>query len=148
LVIPASDYFKWEALFSAPVTVFCCVLAAGIMHLLAKRFHGRGTFDDTLALVGFAVALATFISLIPDGARAALTVFGVLSRPAWEQAVSQPGTPDWLFLWGYMTAYLIALPCLFAAAVVTAEGLRPWRALAVGLAGAIVYQGIYFIFIR
>jgi hypothetical protein len=148
LAIPASEYFKCEALFSAPVTLLCWILAGGVVHLLSKLFRGDGTFDDTLALLGFAIALPTLVSLIPDAARAVLTSAGVMSRPAWEQAISEPGTPDWLFLWSYMVAYMIGLLCLFPVAVATAQGLRRLPAVIVGLAGAVVYQGVYFIFIR
>jgi hypothetical protein len=98
LAIPPADYFKWEALFIAPVTLLCWVLAAGVMHLLSKLVHGRATFEDTLALLGFAVALPTLVSLIPDAIRAAMTAVGMLSRVAWERAVSEPGTPDWVLL--------------------------------------------------
>ena len=148
VAIPRADYFKWEALFSAPVTVVCWILAAALMHLLSKLFHGQGTFDDTLALLGFAVALPTLLSLIPDAIRAALTATGLVSRAAWEQAVSQPGSLDFLFLWVYMIAYGLGLLCLFPVSVATAQRLRHWPAVLVGVLGALVYQGIYLIFIR
>lgn len=61
-------------------------------------FGGRGSFDDTLALLGFAIALPTLISLIPDAIRAVLTTAGLLSRGAWEETVSRFGSADWLFL--------------------------------------------------
>jgi hypothetical protein len=80
LAIPQTDYFKWKAFFVAPVTLLCWVLAAGVMHLLSKLFQGRGTFDDMLALLGFAIALPTLVSLLPDFTRAVLTTVGVLSR--------------------------------------------------------------------
>lgn len=148
LAIPPSDYFKWEALFVAPVAALCWILAGGVMHLLSKLFHGRGTFEDTLALLGFAVALPTLVSLIPDAVRAVLTSAGLMSRAAWEQAVSEPGTPDWLFQWSYMLAYVVSLLCLFSISVAFAQRLHRWPAVAVGLVGAIVYQGVYVIFIR
>jgi hypothetical protein len=148
IAIPAADYFKWEAMFIAPVTLLCWVLAAGVMHLLSKAFHGRGTFDDTLALLGFAVALPTLISLIPDAARSALTSVGVLKRAMWEEAVSQVGTGDWLFLWSYMLAYLVGLLVLFPLSVAAAQQLRRWPAVIVGVTGAVVYQGVYLIFVR
>jgi hypothetical protein len=77
--------------------LLCWVLAGGVMHLLSKLFHGSGTFEDTLALLGFAVAIPTLISLIPDAVRAGLTTVGLLSRTAWEQAISRPGTPTSCF---------------------------------------------------
>src|SRR5690242_13010780 len=59
LAIPPGDYFTWEALFVTPVTVLCWVLAGGTVHLVSKLCAGRGSFEDTLALLGFAVALPT-----------------------------------------------------------------------------------------
>jgi hypothetical protein len=35
------------------------------MHLLSKVFHGQGSFEDTLALVGIGTAAATLATLIP-----------------------------------------------------------------------------------
>lgn len=148
LPIPPSEYFKWEVLFVAPVTLLCWVVAAGVTQLLSKPLHGTGTFKDTLALLGFAVAIPTLISLIPDAIRAALTTVGRLDRAAWEQAVAQPGTPDFVFLWAYMLAYLAGLLCLFPMAVATAQRLHGWRAVLLGVAGALTYQGLYFVFIR
>jgi hypothetical protein len=148
VAIPPADYFKWEALFSAPVTVLSWILAAGVMHLLSKLFGGHGTFDDTLALLGFAVAVPTLVSLVPDAIRAALTTAGLMNRAAWEQAISVPGTPDFLFLWAYMIAYVLGLLCLFPVSIATSQRLRRWPAVLVGVLGAIVYQGMYLIFIR
>ena len=89
LTIPESEYFKWEVLFVIPVTLGCWILAAGVVHVLSTLCGGRGTFEDTLALLGFAIAIPTLLSLIPDAVRAVLTSFGFLSRSAWEQAVSR-----------------------------------------------------------
>jgi hypothetical protein len=148
LVIPAAEYFTWEVLFVAPVTVLCWVLAGGVMYLLSKPLGGRGSFDDTLAVLGFAIAFATCISLIPDAIRALLTSAGVMNRAAWEKAISEPGTADFVFLWAYMIAYVLALLCVFPVSVAWSQRLRSWRAIVVGIAGAVLYQGVYVIFIR
>jgi len=148
LAIPSAEYFKWEALFVAPVTVLCWVLAGGVMHLLSKPFGGRGSYDDTLALLGFAIAFSTFISLIPDATRALLTSVGVMNRAAWEKAISEPGTADFIFLWAYMIAYMLALAFVFPLSVARSQRLRTWPAVLVGIIGAVLYQGVYFIFIR
>jgi hypothetical protein len=148
VAIPPAEYFKWEALFVAPVTVLCWVLAGGVMYLLSKPFGGGGSYDDTLAVLGFAIALPTCISLIPDAVRALLTSVGVVNRAAWEAAVSEPGTTDFVFLWGYMIVYVLALLCLFPISVGCSQRLRSWPSIAVGVTGAIVYQAVYFIFIR
>ena len=98
--------------------------------------------------LGFAIAIPTLLSLIPDAVRAVLTTFGFSSRTAWEQAVSTPGTPDFVFVWIEMIAYAVGLLCLFPVAVGAAERLSRWPAIGVGVAGAIAYQGVYLIFIR
>jgi len=148
LVISQAEYFKWEVLFVAPVTVLCWVLAGGVMHLLSKPFGGRGTLDDTLALLGFAIAFATFVTLIPDAIRALLTSLGVMNRAAWEQAISQPGTADFVLLWADIFAYMLTLLCLFPVSIGRSQRLRSWPAIVVGIIGAVLYQGVYFIFIR
>jgi hypothetical protein len=148
LAIPESEYFKWETLFIAPVTVLCWVLAGGVVHLLSKLCGGSGTFEGTLARLGFAVAVATLITLVPDAIRAAMTSGGLLSRAAWEQAISQPGTADFVFLWSSMIAYLVGLVWLFVLVTSRAERLRGWKAIVVGVVGALVYQGVYLIFVR
>ena len=47
-----------------------------------------------------------------------------------------------------MLAYAVALLYLFTVSVATAQRLQRWPAVAVGVAGAVVYQAVYLIFIR
>ena len=47
-----------------------------------------------------------------------------------------------------MIAYVLGLLCLFPVSIATAQRLRRWPAVLVGLLGALVYQGVYLIFIR
>jgi hypothetical protein len=148
LAIPSDEYFKWEALFIAPVTLLCWVLAAGVVYVLSRLVGGMGTFEDTLTQLGFAIASATLITLIPDAVRAAMTSAGALSRTEWEQAVASPGSPDFVLLWTDMLAYLVGLLVLFTLAAAKAARLQGWRAASVGVAGALLYQGVYLIFIR
>ena len=53
-----------------------------------------------------------------------------------------------MFLRSYMVAYMIGVLLLFPISVATAQRLRRWPALVVGLIGAVVHQGVYLIFIR
>ena len=135
LAIPPAEYFKWETLFVVPATLSCWILAAGVMHLLSRLCRGQGAFEHTLALLGFAIAVPTLVTLIPDAVHAVLTSFGVLTRMAWEQAVATRGSSDFVLI-------------LFPLAAQAAERLPRWPATGVGVAGAVVYQGVYLIFIR
>lgn len=124
LAIPESQYFIWEALFIAPVTLLCWILAAGVTHLICKVLHGSGNLDDTLALLGFAVAVPTLITLIPDAIRTTLTAAGWLNRAAWEACRLSAGHIGLsLSVDRYVLAYIAGLLWLFPLAVGTAQGL-------------------------
>lgn len=147
LAIPASSYFWWEALFIGPAIVGCGLLAAAVTHLMARAAGGSGTFDDTLALIGPAVAFGTVFTLVPDLLIGALLVTGVLDQDVWLSGVTRPGLILAL-VWTYLLLYLAALLVAFPVAVAAAHRLSWGRALLVGAAGVVVYQGVLFIFIR
>jgi hypothetical protein len=52
----------------------------------------------------FAIALRRFFA-DPDATRALFTSVAMMNRAAWEEAVSESGTPDFVFLWADMIAY-------------------------------------------
>jgi len=66
LRIGTESYFWWEAAFIAPVIVASGLLTAACMYLLGRAGGGTGTFDDTLARLGPAVAVCTAFTLVPD----------------------------------------------------------------------------------
>jgi hypothetical protein len=147
LKIPSDTYFWWECVFIGPVIVGCGLLAAVCMYLLAKPAGGKGSFDDTLALTGPAIAFATLFTLVPDLVIGVLLVTHVLDLDAWMFGITH--TTLTLFLvWAYMLLYLAALIVALPLAVATVHRLRPTVAVAIGLAGVVVYQGVMFIFVR
>jgi ABC-type dipeptide/oligopeptide/nickel transport system permease component len=76
-----------------------------------------------------------------------LVILGFVSASSWMNALSTPGF--WMALMlVYILAYLIGLIGLFPLATMAAQKLNGGKALWIGLIGALVYQGVYFIFIR
>jgi hypothetical protein len=147
LNIPVESYFFWEIFFIGAVTLGCWILASGVVYLLSKQAGGRGGFEDTLAMLGFAVAVPTLIPLIIDLVLGAAIAFGFAEVSSWVYAMSTPGF--WMSLMlVYMLGYLIGLVLLFPIATRAAQNLPTWKALGLGLMGVVVYQGVYFIFIR
>jgi hypothetical protein len=71
----------------------------------------------------------------------------VIDEQAWEQSVATQG--GWLvFLWAWMLVYLVMFVVLYPLTVRIAMRL-PWsRAIVVGVAGFVVFQGFELVFIR
>lgn len=147
LAIPLESYFFWETFFIGLVTFGCWILASGVVHLLSKLVGGAGSFEDTLSLLGFAIALPTLVPLVIDLVKEPLIILGFVNAASWTYALSTPGF--WMALMlVYIGAYLIGLIVLFPLATMAAQKLSGGKSIWIGLIGALVYQGVYFIFIR
>lgn len=147
LALPEDEIFLWESFFVGAVTFGCWLLASAVVQLLSRAAGGHGIFEDTLCGLGLAVAVPTYISGIPDLVSGVVRTFGWVSGPEWADAISRPG-PARTFLWSYMILYLVGLLVLFPRAVAAAQKLRPAASALIGITGVLVYQGVYFIFIR
>jgi len=64
--IPARDYYFLQVFFMPLVMISAWILASGVVQLLGKPFGGNGTFEDTLSLLGFGIAVPTYVTLILD----------------------------------------------------------------------------------
>jgi hypothetical protein len=147
IAIPLERYFFWEVFFIGAVTFGCWILASGVVYLLSRVLGGQGTFDDTLAALGFAVAIPTTFAFIHDCVTGFMTATGIMSAAAWERSISTPGVGMVLF-WAYMLIYLLGLVVFFPVATSVSQRFHRWHGLWLGLLGVVVYQGVYFIFIR
>jgi hypothetical protein len=96
------------------------------MYVLARAVGGTGTFDDTLALVGPAVAGCTLFTLIPDLTIGVLLNTGLLDADAWLRDVTQPSVTLSL-VWAYVALYAVAFLTVFSM-VVAAGAPGPDRA--------------------
>jgi len=147
LTIPASSYFLWEAVFIAPVIVAGGVLAAGCMHLLARAARGVGRFDDAMALIGQVIGLCTLITLVPDLVVGTLLCAGLVDAEAWMRAITHPTAVlglVWVYLLAYVAAFLVAFPVVARAAYHVSRA----RAVAIGWAVFVIYQGFVYVFVR
>jgi hypothetical protein len=147
IAIPVERYYFWEIFFIAAVTLGGWILAAGVVQLASTRRGGTGRFEDVLATTAFAITLPSLATLLPDFLVGLLTSLGLLDPLEWARTSVAPG--GWrTVIWSYLALYLVALLALYPIATAAATGLRLRHALPIGLLGAVVYQGVYFIFIR
>ncbi len=147
LAIPSDVYFYWEATFIAPVIVLAAMLAAAVLHLVARALGGRGEFDDVMALVGVATAVASLTTLVPDTLVGLLLCARVLDPDAWMHAIVRP-SPTLAIVWVYLSLYAIAFAVAYPAIARVVHGLRGGRALLAGWTAFVVYQALLFVFVR
>ena len=147
LAIEPELYYRYELFMLAPSMVMSWLLAAAIVQIAGRALGGKGTFEDTLALLGFATAIASWWTLAHDLFTSGLGAFGVINQRAYEDAMSS-ATPFRTLLWMLMAGYLVTFVVLFAKAVASAHGLRRGPAALVGTLGFVTYQGIFVIFNR
>lgn len=147
IAISAKTYYFWQIFFIAAVTLGCWVLASGVVQVLAGPVGGSGRFEDVLATTAFAITLPSLATLLPDLLVGLLATLGLLDPHEWARLSVTPG-PWRTLIWGYLALYLAGLLVFYPVATAAARRLRGWSAVWVGLVGAVVYQGTYFIFIR
>jgi hypothetical protein len=143
LRIPTEQYYFWLQFISLALYVTCWILAAASIHLLSKVFHGQGSFEDTLAVVGMATAAASLATLIPDLVTSALGVTGVIEQKALDHLLW--GT---MYLWLYLGLYTLLFVVLYPLAVRAAQKIHIWQAVLVGVFGVLVYNSSLFLFNR
>lgn len=147
LAIPTEEYFRWEPLFTTPVIFFSGILAAAVLHLLARANDGTGDLERTLALIGPTMLVATLFTLVPDTLIGIGLLLGWIDPRQWMSEIVRPG-PTLALIWLYLLLYLAAFLFLVPSIGRVAHGLRPWPARWCGWAAFAVYQGVLLVFIR
>ncbi len=64
LKIDIQKYYLVQSFYEAPLIFAMWILAAGTLHVLSRFFGGKGNFDNTLTMTGYALWAPWFI-LIP-----------------------------------------------------------------------------------
>jgi len=147
LPIEPEVYYRFEVFMLAPSMALSWLTAAATVQIVGRAFGGKGTFEDTLALLGFGTAVASWWTLAHDLVTAGLGAFGVINQRAYEDAMSS-ATPFRTLLWLLIAGYLVTFVLLFSKTVASAHGLRGIRATLVGALGFVAYQGVFLIFNR
>lgn len=147
LAIPANVYYFYNQFWLAPSMVMCWILAAGVAQLASRRFGGQGSFEDTLSVLGFVIAVACLASLAHDLPDSFLVALGVLDARAYEVALNTPTIWRAILLSLYTLSFAW-FAVLFPKAIASAQRIRRGAAVFVGLLAFFVYQGVFVIFNR
>ena len=66
LKIPIEKYYLYESFFLLPVTICTWILLAGLIQIISIPFKGKGSFEDTLSLIGLPYFILIIFMFIPD----------------------------------------------------------------------------------
>jgi hypothetical protein len=147
LRIDADGYFRWGAVFYAPVIVAAWLLACDVVYVFALGLGRRPPFPRILTAMAAAVGIGTLGTLVPDLVTSPLRAMGIISESSWEHSITAH-TGWFVFSWCTIVVYLLLFCVSFPWAVRRATGMRGWRAVAVGLTAFAVFQGFEYLFIR
>ena len=147
LAIPAEDYYRYNQWMNAPSIVLAWVAAAGFTQLAARSLGGAGTFEQTLAVLGFGISISSWWTGLHDLVTSSLGLVGVIDQRAYEDAMSS-ATPARTLLWVLMAGYLVWFLLLFGKGVLAAHRLSIPRAAAAGSIGFVVDQLVFMLFNR
>jgi len=147
LRIADADYFFWATFFYAPVIAGAWLVSSAAVYLMLWGQRIKSPFDRLLTAVALAVGTGTLATLVPDLVTSPLRALGVIDEYAWELSIVNQGT--WFFFtWTTLIAYVCLFAITFTLAVKAVAAVSWTRAVATGLAGFVVFQGLEFVFIR
>ena len=146
LVLPPENYYFYEIFFAGPVFFLGWIMAAGLARLLGRPRRGTGSFEGTLAALGFAVSIPFLITWVAETAFSVFLLLGG-SQQAFMDLSAQPGAVQTIVIAYQLVAaaWLLVLTILAVRA-----GLKTgWgRAVLVGVLTTLVFLGLMVVFIR
>jgi hypothetical protein len=147
LAIPVDLYYSYNRFIVAPSMFRCWILAAGVAQLLSHPFSGKGTFEDMLSTLSFAIAIALLVSMLHDLPESFLGAVGLLDFRWYEAAVNSP-TVWRVVLWFFYGGSILVFLVLFPKAVGAAARLPRGPAILIGVLSYLLYQGVFLVFNR
>lgn len=147
LDIPLDVYYRYNVFFCAPSMFLGWILAAGLVHVLARIATGTGNFEQTLAVFGFGLSIASWTTGLHDVLTSFLGATGAISQRVYETALNSD-TIWRTILWIQMAAYLVAFLYLFYVGVRVVYNLNKWVSFLLGSVAFIAYQAFFLIFNR
>lgn len=147
LAIPDDVYYRYNVFFAAPSMFLAWILAAGATQLLGHLVAGKGSFEDTLSVLGFGISIASWSTLIHDLLTSFLGGVHIIDQREYEHMLNSP-TLWRTILWIQFAIYLVWFLLLFAKGIGAAQRIRRSPAILMAVLAFLVYQLFFFIFNR
>lgn len=147
LDIPEEVYYRYNVWFTAPTMFIGWLAAAAFTHLLTRSFTHRGTFDDLLVLLGFSISIASWSTSIHDLLTSGLGAVHLINQQHYELLLNTP-TIWRTILWILFGLYFAWFILLFSISVRVVYRTTRIAAVLLGVAGFLIYQGLFLVFNR
>jgi hypothetical protein len=145
--IPINDYYIYEIFFQGPVFIFGWILSSGLAYLTSKLLNGKGSFEDTLSVLGFAMNIPWILTWLIDTIIMSLYLSEFMLQKEWIEMITRPGI--WLvFNALYPLISLIWSLVLVFIAISKSQKISGWRTAIVSLFVVLVNQIFITVFIR
>lgn len=147
LNIAPEEYYRYNVFFCLPSMFLAWILASGVLQLVSRLITRQGTFEQALAVTGFAISIASWSTGIHDILTSFLGAVHIIDQQQYEAAMNSP-TIWRILLWVQMLIYLVWFILLFSKGSKVVYGTRTWQAALLGALAFVMYQGFFFIFNR
>ena len=147
LNIPKESYYAVNRFLLAPSMVLSWFVAASVIQVLSRGVHGKGTFEQTLAVTGLSIGVAMWGGLIHDLPMSFLSAIHVIDARQHETDMNAP-TVWRTLLWIAYSIYAAAFFILFTKAVRVVHKTRRVAGMVIGSLGFILFQLVFLIFNR
>ncbi|MCK7462124.1 MAG: YIP1 family protein [Sphingobacterium sp.] len=147
LNIPKERYYFYNQFLLAPSLVLAWFAAAALVQVLARAFRGKGTFEQTLSILGLSTSVAMWGTLFHDLLMSFFSAVRVIDARQHEIAMNTP-TVWRTVLWICFAVYFGAFFVLYSKSVRVVHGLSVAGSALIGSAGFVLFQLIFVIFNR
>lgn len=147
LNISKEHYYSINRFLLAPSMLLGWFATTSYIQILSRLSGGKGTFEQTLAMIALSIGVAMWGGLIHDLPMSFCSAVGIIDARQHEIDMNSP-TIFRTLLWTAYAIYFTAFFILFPLAVRVVHGLKWGRSVAIGLSGFVLFQLIFLVFNR
>lgn len=147
LNISKDHYYFYNQFLAAPSMILSWFVAAAFLQTFCHFAHGKGSFEQTLAILGLSISVAMWSTLLHDLTMSFLSAIHWIDARKHEIAMNSP-TIWRTILWICFALYFFAFIALFYKTVRIVHGLNKTKSMLFGISAFILFQCIFLIFNR
>ena len=147
LNIPKDHYYFYNQFLAAPSMFLAWFVAAAYLQTICHFAKGKGSFEQTLAILGLSISVAMWSTLLHDLIMSFLSAIHWIDARKHEIAMNSP-TIWRTILWICFALYFFAFIALFYRTVRIVHGLNKIKSMLFGLSAFLLFQCIFLIFSR
>lgn len=147
LSLPLEHYFSYAVFLSVPGYLLAILFSSALTYLLCRALRVDVTFDALVMVLGVAVGVATWSSMLHDLIDSFLAVIGIIDMRWYERQLNEPTFWRALLL-GLYAVYFVWIGALLTLGIRAVTSLRGLPAVLCSLVTLVAFQAVLLLFIR